>query len=129
MVYGSSAISRAFFTAVAHELPQQIHVLVVDVVLLVSAELAELALGLALERALWHRAGYLLTGLGPLGLGRSSLVSNHSGPWRSVLGRAAGAVTNGLGTLGEGKVAFTQGQRANPRSGHRRHSIRTAVRR
>src|SRR6266545_3638671 len=119
----------ADLAAVAHELPQQVHVLVVDVVLLVSAELAELALGLALERALWHRAGYLLTGLGPLGLGRSSLVSNHSGPWCSVLGRAAGAVTNGLGTLGEGKVAFTQGQRANPRSGHRRHSIRTAVRR
>src|SRR6266545_2769128 len=37
----------ADLAAVAHELPQQVHVLVVDVVLLVSAELAELALGLA----------------------------------------------------------------------------------
>src|SRR6266496_1837231 len=52
----------ADLTAVAHELSQQIHVLVVDVVLLVSAELAELALGLALEGALWHTAGYLLAG-------------------------------------------------------------------
>src|SRR5574341_1276300 len=52
--------SGADLAAVAHELPQQVHVLVVDVGLLVSAELAELPLGLALERALWHTAGYLL---------------------------------------------------------------------
>src|SRR5512132_2965848 len=39
---------------VAHELAQQVDVLVVDVVLLLGAELAELALGLALERALGH---------------------------------------------------------------------------
>src|SRR5512132_2143375 len=39
---------------VAHELAQQVDVLVVDVVLLLRAELAELALGLALERALGH---------------------------------------------------------------------------
>src|ERR671914_331515 len=41
---------------VAHELAQQVDVLVVDVVLLFGAELAELALGLALEGALWHAA-------------------------------------------------------------------------
>src|SRR5215218_996178 len=39
---------------VAHELAQQVDVLVVDVVLLLRAELAELALGLALEGALGH---------------------------------------------------------------------------
>src|SRR5215213_11724305 len=39
---------------VAHELAQQVDVLVVDVVLMVRAELAELALGLALEGALGH---------------------------------------------------------------------------
>src|ERR671918_2260645 len=39
---------------VAHELAQQVDVLVVDVVLLLGAELAELALGLALEGALGH---------------------------------------------------------------------------
>src|SRR5215216_3863260 len=39
---------------VAHELAQQVDVLVVDVVLVVGAELAELALGLALEGALGH---------------------------------------------------------------------------
>src|SRR4029450_8242650 len=37
-----------------HELAQQVDVLVVDVVLLLRAELAELALGLALEGALGH---------------------------------------------------------------------------
>src|SRR4029453_18593009 len=39
---------------VAHELAQQVDVLVVDVVLLLGAELKELALGLALEGALGH---------------------------------------------------------------------------
>src|SRR4029450_10048376 len=39
---------------VAHELAQQVDVLVVDVVLLLGAELTELALGLALEGALGH---------------------------------------------------------------------------
>src|SRR5215207_6699342 len=39
---------------VAHELAQQVDVLVVDVVLVLGAELAELALGLALEGALGH---------------------------------------------------------------------------
>src|SRR5215217_5426198 len=39
---------------VAHELAEQVDVLVVDVVLLLRAELAELALRLALERALGH---------------------------------------------------------------------------
>src|SRR5215213_899266 len=39
---------------VAHELAQQVDILVVDVVLVVGAELEELALGLALEGALGH---------------------------------------------------------------------------
>src|SRR5512132_136434 len=39
---------------VAHELAQQVDVLIVDVVLVLGAELAELALGLALEGALGH---------------------------------------------------------------------------
>src|SRR5918992_5400507 len=42
---------------VAHELAQQVDILVVDVVLVLGAELAELALGLALEGALGHAAG------------------------------------------------------------------------
>src|SRR6266540_2580165 len=56
--------SGADLAAVAHELPQQVHVLVVDVVLLLGAELAELPLGLALERALWHIAGTSSPGRG-----------------------------------------------------------------
>src|SRR6266508_4813242 len=47
---------------VAHELAQQVDVLVVDEVLLVRAELTELALRLALERALRHRVWFLLAG-------------------------------------------------------------------
>src|SRR5437773_5716669 len=50
---------------VAHELAQQVDVLVVDVVLLLGAELAELALWLALEGALGH-AGAAFRVLAPL---------------------------------------------------------------
>src|SRR5688572_30582941 len=52
-VAGDSA--GADLAPVAHELPEQVHVLVVDVVLLVRTELAELALWLARETpALGH---------------------------------------------------------------------------
>src|SRR5215212_4810733 len=66
---------------VAHELAQQVDVLVVDVVLLLGAELAELALGLALEGALGH------AGAAFRGSRRSSIESSSNPCSASILER------------------------------------------
>src|SRR5512132_770124 len=68
---------------VAHELAQQVDVLVVDVVLLLGAELAELALGLALEGALGHAGALPFGVLSPL----SSIESSSNPCSASILER------------------------------------------
>src|SRR6266511_3609749 len=102
----------ADLAAVAHELPQQVNVLVVDVVLLVSAELAELALGLALERALWHSLCRLLAGarraLRPCRVSERRLVAELAAAAargrRVVAATAAATAVGGTLHLGGGEL-------------------------
>src|SRR5215216_6510073 len=99
---------------VAHELAQQVDVLVVDVVLLLGAELAELALGLSLEGALGHAPAFLAQNGGsslnwPPLLAPAVLPAQSPPPEPPRLARSTLAVANfRLGPISSASTSVTE---------------------